>query len=215
LVRRQLIRGRSVWPRRSRWSLRQGDLAEHVVDRRRGKIQSRLPTAEQLDINLGQQPTIDLGAVLLADRQVDREPPTQRIEAGRRTGKAAARHRQRVDKRTGKRRAAQPRQLGIDEGKVELGVMDDQPVIADERRQLVDDRRERLLGFQELGGEPVHQQRLRRHVALWIDVAVKAPSGGHVVHQFETGDLDDAVSVVRVEPGGLGVDHDLAHHFPR
>ena len=70
-----------------------------------------------------------------------------------------------------------------------------------------------MLG-KELGGEPVHGKRLLRHVALGIDVAVEFAPGRDVVHQLDAGDLDDAVPVCRVEPGRLGVDHDLAHRLP-
>ena len=47
--------------------------------------------------------------------------------------------------------------------------------------------------------------------ALGIDVAVEHTAGRHVVHQLDAGDLDDAMAVVGIEAGGLGVEHDLAH----
>ena len=60
----------------------------------------------------------------------------------------------------------------------------------------------------------MHRERLRRHVALGIDVAVEFAPGRDVVHQLDAGDLDDAMAVIRVEPGGFGIDHDLAHRLP-
>ena len=117
----------------------------------RRKIERRLTPAEQLEINRGQQAAIDIGAVLLARAQIDREAPAQRVEAGRRAGKALARHRQRIDKRAGQRRPAEPRQFGIEKGEVELGVVNDHPVVADKVEQLVGDLGKPLVFRQELG----------------------------------------------------------------
>src|SRR4029077_8613824 len=51
----------------------------------------------------------------------------------------------------------------------------------------------------------------RRDIALRVDIAVQPAAGRHVVDQLKRGDLDDPMSVLRVEPGGFGVDHTLAH----
>ena len=44
-----------------------------------------------------------------------------------------------------------------------------------------------------------------------IDVGVEHPPGRHVVDELDRAELDDAVAGVGVEPGGLGVEHDLTH----
>ena len=68
---------------------------------------------------------------------------------------------------------------------------------------------------QEGGGQAVHLLRVGRHVALGIEVAVEEAAGRHVVEQLERADLDHPVAVGRLEPGGLGIDHDLAHQVSR
>src|SRR5438046_1759883 len=80
----------------------------------------------------GQEAAIDLGPVLVARRQVDRKAPAQRVEAVGRPGEPTPRHRKRVDERTGERAAPEPRQLRIEKGEIELGVVNDQAVAGDE-----------------------------------------------------------------------------------
>ena len=41
---------------------------------------------------------------------------------------------------------------------------------------------------------------------------MKIAPGRDVVEQLDAGDLDDAMAGCRIEPGGFGVDHDLAHY---
>ena len=149
--------------------------------------------------------------MLFTRRQIDRKAAAQRVEARRRARKAAARDDQRIDKRAGQRRPSEARQLGIDEGEVEFGVVDDQPVTSDKRRQLVGEVGEGKLVGQEFRRQTVHRQGIGRDVAVGIDIAVEFSPGRHMVHQLDAGDLDDAVSVIRVEPGRFGIDHDLAH----
>ncbi len=86
--------------------------------------------------------------------------------------------------------------------------------LADERDQLVGDLGKPPVFRQEFGGKAMHRERVRRHVALGIDVAVKFPPGRDVMQQLDAGDLDDPVPVVRIEAGRLGVDHDFAHRLP-
>src|SRR5204863_938824 len=47
--------------------------------------------------------------------------------------------------------------------------------------------------------------------AVRIDIAVEFPPGRDVVHQLDAGDLNDAMPLIRVEPGRFGVYDDLAH----
>jgi hypothetical protein len=177
----------------------------------RGKLEPALFAAEQLDIDCRQQVAIDFGAMQFARRQVDRKAPAQSVEAGGGPGKPAARHRQCVDKPAGERRAAEPRQFGIQKRQVEFGIVDDERVLADKCRQLVGNRREGRMTAEELGRQPVDGQGVRRHVALGIDVAVEIPPARHVVDEFDARDLDDAMPGLRVEARRFGVDHYLAH----
>src|SRR5207245_7427254 len=100
-------------------------------------IEPGLSAAQQLDIDLGQETAIDIGAVLLADREIDRKTAAQRIEAGRRAREAAAREGERVNKGTGQGRAAKPRQFGIDKGEIEFGIVNNEPVAADKSVEIV------------------------------------------------------------------------------
>src|SRR6202035_5040825 len=98
----------------------------------KSKIEPRLATAEQLEIDGCQQTTVDLGAVLDAAREVDAKAATQCVEACRGSRKTAARHHQRINITRRDRLALQARQLRVQKGQVELGVMNHQRVRADE-----------------------------------------------------------------------------------
>ncbi len=53
------------------------------------------------------------------------------------------------------------------------------------------------------------------HVALGVEVAMPHPAGRDAVDQLDAADLDDAMAVERIEPGRLGIEHDLAQRsFP-
>ena len=80
----------------------------------------------------------------------------------------------------------------------------------DEGEHVVGQLGEARLVAQELGGQAVHLERLVWHLALGIQMAVPHPAGRDAVEQLDAADLDDAVAVERVEPGRLGVEHDLA-----
>ena len=151
--------------------------------------------------------------MLVARRQIDGKAPAQRVEAGGRPRKTAARHRQRVDERAGERAAAEPRQFGIEECEIEFGVVNDQAVAGDELGHRVGDRGKGRMPGEEFGVQPMHHHGVGRDIALGVDIAVQLTPGRHMMKQFEAGDLDDPVPVLRVKPGGFRVDHDLAHDF--
>jgi len=91
----------------------------------------------------------------------------------------APRQQQGVDQAVARDRGARRAfKLGIDEGDVERGVVDDQRRVADEGEEVVDDRRDQRLVRQEFGGQPVHRERLLRHLALGIEIAVEGLPGG-------------------------------------
>jgi hypothetical protein len=92
------------------------------------------------------------------------------------------------------RRPLQPRQLRIDEGNVERGVVDHQGRVGDEVEKLVHDVPEQRLVGEKLRGKAMNRERLLRHVAFRIDVAVKELSGRHPVEDLDAADFDDAIA---------------------
>ena len=175
------------------------------------EFEPRLMAAHQLDIDGGEQPAIEQRAMLLALRQIDAVALAQRIEAARRAGMPPPRQRQRVDHAVpAQQRPRQPVELGIEEAEIEGGVVHHQHGAFDEGQHVVGQLAEARLVAQELGGQAVHLEGLIGHLALGVEVAVPHPARRDAVEELDAADLDDSVAVERVEPGGLGVEHDLA-----
>ena len=135
-------------------------------------------------------------------------------------GKALAGELQRIDHRRSPidPGPAEPGELAVQERDVEGRVVDHQlgrrravPALVQEREKILDHLGEPRLLAEEGSGQAVHQLRIGRHVALGVEVAVEEAAGRQVVDQLDRADLDQPVAVARLEPGGLGVDHDLAH----
>src|SRR5205823_9967857 len=114
LMRRQLFVGRRVRPRWSRWAVRRTDHVDHLVDPGCREIEPRLTATEQLDIDIGQQPAIEFGTMLLARRQIDRKTPAQRVEARRGAWKTGPGDGERVVQRARVRRWIEPGELRIE-----------------------------------------------------------------------------------------------------
>ena len=91
--------------------------------------------------------------------------------------------------------------------------MDYQGVRADKSEQLIGNRAEQGLPSEELCRQAMHGQSIRRHIALGIDIAVKLPSGRHVMNQFDAGDLDDAMALAGIETCRFGIQNDFPHQF--
>ena len=124
----------------------------------------------------------------------------------------AARQRQRVDHPLDEeRRPAQRRQLGVEEAQVEFGVVDDQPVVADEGEKLVDHRGEHRLVGERSGRMAMDPVGVVGDVALRIDQHMKDRAGGDLIDDLYGADFDQAVALRRVEAGRFGVEHDLTH----
>jgi len=127
-------------------------------------------------------------------------------------GKTLPRNGQRVDGALeDERRAARALQLGIEEGHVERGVVDDELIVADEGEELVDDLGKFRLVAQEFRRQTMNTEGAFRHVALGIDVTVEEIPGRHMVEDFETAELDQPVALIGRKAGGFGVENDLAH----
>src|SRR5271166_3630546 len=65
---------------------------------------------------------------------------------------------------------------------------------------------------EEFCSQAVDGERIFRHVTLRIHVPVKTPTGRDVVNQLDTGDLDDPMSLARIEARRFSVQYDFAHH---
>ncbi len=176
-----------------------------------GRAERGLTPADQLEIDGGEQLAVEQGAVLGARREIDGEAPAQRVEAGLGAGEAPAGEGERILDIAAQRRLAETAQFGIDEFEIELGVVDDQPAVADELEERLGMLGEGRKFRQELGREPMHRIGLFRHGALGIDMAVEDAAGRHVIDQLDAAELDDAVPVAGIETRRLSIEHDLAH----
>ena len=112
---------------------------------------------------------------------------------------------------SGKRRAADARQFGIDEFHVEAGIVDHQRRVADKFQELLRHLGEERLVGEKFGGEAVHALGFDRHVAFGIEIELHGAAGGKMIHQLDAADLDDAVAVARLEARGFGVENDFTH----
>ena len=59
--------------------------------------------------------------------------------------------------------------------------------------------------------QAVNLERRFRHVAFRIEVAVKRLAGRKAVDQLDAADLDQAIALEGIKPGGFGIENDLAH----
>src|SRR5580700_2035915 len=203
-----------MWARRARRSSQRCS-AGITLDGGAGKceIETGLTAAKKLDIDGGEQPTIDLGAMRFTLRQIDDEPSAERVQTCRRARKSPAGNGQCVNERANERASPKPCQLGIHKGEIEIGVVNNHPVAGNKRDQLVRDGREGRMVGEKFGGEPVHRKGVSRHIALGIDIAVQLAPGGYVVRELQAGDLANPVPRTRVEPRRLGINHYLAHRI--
>ena len=85
-------------------------------------------------------------------------------------------------------------ELGIEKIEVEGGIVNDEQGIAEKVQELVDHGGEDRLVAEKVDAEPMNGQRFRRHVALGINVAVKARAGRDVMQELDAADLNDAVA---------------------
>ncbi len=113
------------------------------------------------------------------------------------------------------RRYRQPVELGIEEAEIEIGVVHHQHRVFEESEKLVGPLGETRLVAQEVQRQAVHLIGLIGHIALRVQMAVPASSCRDAVDQLDAADLDNSMPVERIEPGGLGVENDLAQSFPR
>src|SRR5262245_7542381 len=136
------------------------------------------------------------------------------IKAVRRARILAARQKQRIDYTLARHQYfAYALQFGIEEGKVEQGIMRDERRVADEYHQLLDDLGKERLVLEKFGREAMDRDCLGRHVALRIEITMKALPGRDAIDELYAADLHQTVALERVEPGRLGVEHNFAHVY--
>ena len=131
-----------------------------------------LAATHEAEIHLGEQLGIEQSAVPGARRAVHVEAAAQRIQAVRRAGEALPGNLQGVDDLTAavQRRALEQRELHVEEGNVEVGIVDDQPrgrgvgcaIMVEEGQELLDHLGKRRLAGEERRAQTVHLQRFRR-----------------------------------------------------
>ncbi len=109
------------------------------------------------------------------------------------------------------RLARQPRQLRIEEGHVEGGVVDDELRAGEEAEQLRGDFRETRLPVELGPRDAVHGERALLDVALGIEVAMKGAPARAAVDELDAADLDDTMIELGLQARGLGVKHHLSH----
>src|SRR5450759_212111 len=85
----------------------------------------------------------------------------------------------------------------------------------DEAEEIVGDVGEKRLVLEELGRQPVDGEGLGRYFALRVEIAVERRAGRNPVEQLDAADLDQAVTLQGIQPGGFGVEDDFAHFFVR
>src|SRR5262249_26407730 len=91
--------------------------------------------------------------------------------------------------------------------------MRDERRIADECNQLLDDLDEERLVLEKISREAMDCDYLGRHVALRINVAMKALPGRDAIDELDAADLHDPMPLERVESRRLRIEHDFAHVY--
>src|SRR5262249_21844127 len=85
--------------------------------------------------------------------------------------------------------------------------------IANERDQVIDDFGEERLVLEELARQAVDGNGLGRHIALGIEVAMKALPARNAIDELDAADLHQSVPLERIKPRRFGIEHDLAHVY--
>ena len=101
--------------------------------------------------------------------------------------------------------------LGIEKAEIERGIVNDERCVAEKSNQIVGHFGEEGFILEELLAQAVNGERFRRHAALRIEIGVECLSGRYAIDQLDAADLHQTVAVQRIETGGLGIEHNLAH----
>ncbi len=113
-------------------------------------------------------------------------------------------------------RLARARQFEVEEFQIELGIVDDKRRIGDEGKKIVGDRREDRRVGKLVRRQAVDPNRVFRDVAFGLHQRVEHPARRQMPDKLKAADLDDPVTIGRIETGGFGVEHNFAHgHWRR
>ncbi len=178
------------------------------------EVERRLTAAAKFQIDFRQELAIEQRAVQAAHRDIDLETPAQSVQADLRAGKALPGQCQSIDRaRRIDPGPVKPRQFGVQEREVELGVVDNEGRITNEFEKLVDDIREFRLTRQKLRRQAVDCPRLLGHAAFRVEVLLELPSGRQAPQHLDATDLDNSVAGSRFKARGFGIKNDLAQEF--
>src|SRR4051812_38029848 len=107
--------------------------------------------------------------------------------------------------------AAAPLQFEIQKAEIESCVVRDERRIFEKIEQFANAFGKTWLIRQEQVRQAMDFLRLKRHVALGIEVRVEMTSGLNAIENLDAADLDHAIAAGGVQPGGFSVEDDLAH----
>ena len=208
---------RRIEPRRQRRRPLPGrSRRQRSADRQPGfldQCQRHLPSADQLEIDVGEDFGIEQRAMQRPPRIVDAIVLAQRIEIDAGAGVLFAGEDDGVDHRVGEAAAAGLFEFDIEELHVETGIVGDERRLAEKAQHLVGDLGEARLVGEERIGEAMDAKRLLGHLPLGIEVAMEILAGRDVVDEFDAADLDDTIAGQRIEAGGFGVEDDFSGHL--
>jgi len=207
-----LADARGEWRR----PLRAGDVGRlhGCCGARTGEVESALAPSPQLQIGHRQQAGVLEGAVQVSSLDRNVEALAYGVEGRRRTRPVLAGEQQRVDEALlRKDRAPQKLKFGVEEDAIELGVVRDDRILAEEFHQPVDHVRVRelRLGAQHFVGDPGDAHGCFADRAAGVDVDLEFAARGQVVDQLDAADLYDTIALFGIEPGGFGVEDDFSH----
>lgn len=144
----------------------------------------------------------------------DIKPLANCIQRRWRPGPVRARQRYRINEALfWQSLSAQPLELRIEKAPVELCIVSDDGIVAQEFHQPLNHvgAGEYRLVAQEIVSETGDPDRSFAKRAFGVYVDLKLATGLDVVVEFYTSDFDDALSVAWLEPGGFGVERDFPH----
>src|SRR6185437_15708520 len=142
----------------------------------------RLPRADQLQINLGQDLGVEQRAVLGTPRIVDAITRTQIVKPVRPGRMLAARQHQSIDQPLARDWwALDTFELGYQKTVVETGIVDHQRRVPDEGEEFVDHAAKARLVLEELGRQSVNGKSLRRHLTIRVEVGMERRAGRNPV----------------------------------
>ena len=106
---------------------------------------------------------------------------------------------------------AQPANLVIEKADIEGGVVNNELGPVDEGQKLLGNLGERRLVRQDLVAYAVYRKSRRIALPVRAQVLMEMPATQSPIDQLDATDFDDAMALLWLESGGLGVENDLSH----